>query len=145
MPNWCMNNVYVTNKNHDKLLGLLAAYQDGNLFNLIVPLGEEYDRQVAIDKWGTKWDATPNGYELNGDTLFLSFETAWSPPIGVYQALEVLGYEVSGRFFEPGMALVGRYASGKLETFEFDPDTVEHEVPHSLIDEFDIHSWFVSE
>ena len=48
------------------------------------------------DNWGTKWNLVPNHdgdltkYDViaqGGDYLQLEFETAWSPPNGIYEAI----------------------------------------------------------
>jgi hypothetical protein len=47
------------------------------------------------DNWGTKWNLVPNhdgdltGYNMDsvGNEIRMSFDTAWSPPDGVYNAI----------------------------------------------------------
>ena len=62
--------------------------------------GNWYDFQTA--NWGTKWEISGDGNtaEIEDDGLSFSapFESAWSPPIGVCEALVEQGFEV-GAFF----------------------------------------------
>lgn len=59
----------------------------------------------ACNKWGTKWGA----YEVeiidkddDGKYLYLSFQTAWSPPRAIFKELEVFGYKVSAVAVQEG-------------------------------------------
>ncbi len=40
--------------------------------------------------WGTKWGLDPNGIGMvdEGDYVEYSFDTAWSPPLGILEALD---------------------------------------------------------
>jgi hypothetical protein len=61
-----------------------------------------------ISNWGTKWDAdsdTPWEY-INDGELFLFFETAWSPPIPIYDKIAELF---------PDLDFVATYAEGGCE------------------------------
>ena len=79
-----------------------------------------YDWQVA--NWGTKWDiceATVVEVKDDGYAATLSFDTAWSPPIGAYEKLMELGFEVRGYYYEPGMCFVGCWDNGNDEYYEY--------------------------
>lgn len=74
-----------------------------------------YDFQVA--RWGTKWDA----YEIDtladtGDTLTLTFDTAWSPPVGIYQTMHEKGFQIEATFVEQGCDFVGFWKDGNDRT-----------------------------
>ena len=91
-----------------------------------------YDYCVA--EWGTKWDArTENdSYELNGNQVTVFFDTAWSPPMGIYYALEDMGFKVEATYVEQGMGYIGFYTDGvdtceKMEQFEPDMDEEDDE------------------
>jgi hypothetical protein len=88
-----------------------------------------YDFQLA--RWGTKWDA----YEIDtladtGETLMLSFDTAWSPPVGIYQTLHDMGFEVEATYCEQGCDFVGYWINGTDHT-----DTLSHVAPAFYDDE----------
>ena len=65
----------------------------------------------CIEKWGTKWDVEC-GTELIDKELQLSFLSAWSPPIGVYNQLVKEGYQVKAYYFEPGLEFAGIFDNG---------------------------------
>jgi len=74
-----------------------------------------YDFQVA--RWGTKW----NAYEIDtladtGDTLTLTFDTAWSPPVGIYQTMHEKGFQVEATFVEQGCDFIGFWRDGNDHT-----------------------------
>lgn len=136
MPNWCENDVNFEGSAEDiEKFIQWACSVDGDGFYLdfhkIRPLGlgnddggnPIWDYNIAIDKWGTKWDARgsylkKSSYEFrNGDMYSVvagSFSTAWGPPNGIYEAItqkiEEEGWDVSiNEWFyrEPGMRICG--------------------------------------
>ena len=80
-----------------------------------------------ITKWGTKWDVgSPNGIvEVTENTISLSFESAWAPPVSAYHELEELGFTVKAMYHEPGMGFGGIFKDGWEEYFEWEGDTSE--------------------
>jgi hypothetical protein len=70
-----------------------------------------YDFQVA--EWGTKWDAR-NIEIIQEDIglLIVSFDTAWSPPVGIYDQLISKDINVIGTFCEQGCGYLGYYING---------------------------------
>lgn len=63
----------------------------------------------CVNKWGTKWDIGDNGsvVQTNESIVTFSFESAWSPPIGLYEKLQELGFEVTAMYYEPGVGFAG--------------------------------------
>jgi len=73
-----------------------------------------YSWRVA--HWGTKWDIDANAIQIlvdSPDYLSLAFDTAWSPPQGIYDALgqivaeQELDIHISWFYDEPGMQFAG--------------------------------------
>jgi hypothetical protein len=103
-----------------------------------------YDYQVA--KWGTKWDVEPydtveydDQHDKNGVTF--GFDSAWSPPIGVYEALTEQGYTVRACYYEPGMAFAGIWDDGADDYYELGGLTsteARERLPEALDDMFGI-------
>lgn len=93
-----------------------------------------YDYQVA--KWGTKWDVDP--YEpatLNGNSITFGFDSAWSPPTGVYEALEEQGFLVRAYYWESGMCFCGKWEDGFDDYYEIsnmNSDEVRDVIPEDL-------------
>lgn len=77
----------------------------------------------CIGEWGTKWEPRLDEscpFELAGHILTMWFDTAWSPPIPIYHALEAMGFEVEATYIEQGMGFVGHYRAGTDTTEDFD-------------------------
>ena len=79
------------------------------------PDGKNDDRWYhwCIDNWGTKWE--PDMLEVDGDQdsemLQIEFNTAWSPPQGVVEAMREKYPKLTFQCFydEPGCEIAGYY------------------------------------
>jgi len=67
----------------------------------------------CVDEWGTKWDARDATYDIDGNKVTIFFDTAWSPPMGIYHALENMGFKVEATYVEQGMGYIGFYKDGR--------------------------------
>lgn len=98
----------------------------------------------CVNHWGTKWDVTcDGGVEVTDDglTVNASFDSAWSPPVGVYAELVEQGYAVTAYYYEPGMGYVGKWEDGIDECHDYsgtDSKTVRDEIGEELDDYFGI-------
>jgi hypothetical protein len=102
-----------------------------------------YDFNVAM--WGTKWEIGGNGTEAERDEDGLGFsapfESAWSPPTGVCEALVEQGFEVVLYYHEPGMGYVGKWEDGCDDYYEYsgeNSNTVRAAIGDELDDMFGI-------
>jgi hypothetical protein len=102
-----------------------------------------YDFNVA--NWGTKWEIGGNGdtaeIEDDGLSFSASFESAWSPPTGVCEALVEQGFEVTLYYYEPGMGFVGKWEDGCDDYYEYageNSNTVRVAIGDELDDMFGI-------
>ena len=152
MPNWCANNAEISHENVEEIVKVVSAFKEGVLCETFLPIAhlpadQQYD--AAINLWGTKWDVgdTTQGASVSedGKTAYFTFESAWSPPIGLYEELTRLGFTVTANYFEPGGCFAGQYDSGVLEHFDFEPDTIDAVVPKELVEVYDIHDWYEAE
>ena len=133
MPNWCENKLTISHEDTDVIDNLMAqvrADDNGNLFNYIKPMPEntfrgmlgENERKECKEKgipnwydwsftnWGTKWDAAHlDWHQLDEHTVEFNFDTAWSPPIPVYEALAEQGYQVEAYYLEYGVGFAGQW------------------------------------
>ena len=149
MPNWCENKVTVTGKpaqvkhfyhaNHAFVGGTrLDGEEWGELrefsFHGILPTPKSYEKNGKwydwnIKNWGTKWDCSgEDSFYQNeikdGDTDFhgklcLAFDTAWAPPVGIYEELVDKDFGVNAYYFEPGMDYAGHWYDGNDEFERF--------------------------
>jgi hypothetical protein len=102
-----------------------------------------YDFNVA--KWGTKWEIGGNGDQAERDEDGLGFsapfDSAWSPPIAVCEALVEQGFEVVLYYYEPGMGYCGKFEDGCDEYYEYsgeNSNTVRAAIGSDLDDMFGI-------
>ena len=100
-----------------------------------------YDWCVA--NWGTKWDiGSEDGVvESDANSLVVSFDSAWSPPIGAFETLvDELGFEVEAYYYEPGMAFCGVWDNGLDNCINIPSTSAEAEkvIPVAIDEQFDI-------
>jgi len=89
----------------------------------------------CVNNWGTKWDISPYGVEINEHGVLVgAFDSPWGPPIQAYEKLEALGFEVRAYYYEPGMGFTGMY-EGADEYYDYSgmsADEAEDMLPETL-------------
>ena len=167
MPNWCMNKLTVTHENMSMLDKFEKAYRNDWTIETFYPTPREpgdptmmmgEDKAMSKDddvnnnwylwrvaNWGTKWDiGCENGYGLEptrvDNELSITFDSAWNPPLGFYERLVVLGFDVQASYFEPGMSFAGIWHNGEDNFYEGD----WNDFPDALRDEFSMHEYYDS-
>lgn len=163
MPNWCENRLTITHKDADVIDNLMAqirADKDERLFQHIKPMPDNIFRGAlgddereeceskgipnwydwSCDNWGTKWDACHlSWHQLDDNTVEFDFDSAWSPPFGVYEELAEQGFEVEAYYVEYGMMYAGEWhcdADG-LVSDEYSDDISEF-VPPNVDEVFNV-------
>jgi hypothetical protein len=115
MPNHVTNEIkfYGKQENINKVLKLIEGNNEYIDFNAIVPMPDniymgnlgERERIIyginnwydwSISNWGTKWNAYSVSFDE--DTNIIWFDTAWTSPLPVLEALAKLCYEHQVRF-----------------------------------------------
>tara|TARA_B100002019_G_scaffold289820_1_gene306235 strand:+ start:804 stop:1331 length:528 start_codon:yes stop_codon:yes gene_type:complete len=164
MPNWCLNKLTVEHEDKAMIDKFEKAYRRDWTIETFLPtprdpsdptklMGEGSsfsDKDDAtnnwylwrLQNWGTKWDigceAQNGAYGLeptrNGNELSVSFDSAWSPPLGFYERLVTLGFDVQASYFEPGMCFCGTWENGSDNYYEGNWE----DFPQELIDLYDI-------
>ena len=145
MPNWCNNVAYIKHDDVEELNKIVKELDKGDesgLFNLLVPNPSgEWQYDWSVENWGTKWDASVYEYRMEEEHLYISFDTAWGPPIEFYNKILSLGYEVEAFYYESGMGFAGYYLDGDNDEYnlvDMDADEVEAELPPALDEMFSI-------
>jgi Ferredoxin-like domain in Api92-like protein len=102
---------------------LLVQEEVGDNFNERVKAREAANREKygysdwyewSVNNWGTKWDISSDDSEASSqdaNSIMLSFNTAWSPPIGFYEKMTELGFDITAFYLEEGMGFCGKWTS----------------------------------
>ena len=139
MPNWCSNSVILTHEDKSVVAALVARLGVDNdvFFQHVHPMpeGTEDWYSWCVENWGAKWDACDVYWSQDGNELNLTFQTAWSPPIGVYRKMEEQGWKVHAMYYEPGCAFIGRFMDGSEEDYEwnFENENSLDLIPNDLL------------
>lgn len=68
-----------------------------------------------VNEWGTKWDVGYNedydneARRVGENSVFLEFDSAWSPPLKAYEKLVDMGFIIDACYFEGGMGFCGDF------------------------------------
>jgi len=167
MPNWCDNFAKIEHKNKTAIDRVVKAFRAGMLCSEFIPIPEELantkspntDPQATeleqkyghkdwydfcVSKWGTKWDIggddMADSVDDHGDKfVYLTFSSAWAPPVGLYEKLSSEGYHVTGYYYEPSGPFTGVYRSESGDECYEIPKTskeVKEQIPAELDDMF---------
>jgi hypothetical protein len=107
MPNWCSNNVTLRHSDKKKMAVLLTEFNKG---------GENAKFFNVLRK---KWGYNVNAHEDQDGNIWISFETAWSPPIALYEYLTKNGWAVEAYYSEPGMQFCGSWIDGIEDHYDY--------------------------
>ena len=127
MPNWCYNHLTITGekKNLDRIKFHLEDIEKKDdvtpgIFMSLVGRDQsidlnEYEHggwyQSNVDYWGCKWDISydESNVEYNDDSIVMSFDSAWSPPVKFIQHLgRLFDVECELYYEEPGCDFCGK-------------------------------------
>jgi hypothetical protein len=119
MPNWVSNTLEVIKGDPKEVFEFVRSEKSLFDFNKLIPMPEhikDSDEPVAyaglegvpawyawaLDNWGTKWNACDAEYSTKDPERVLWFDTAWSPPVPVFEALakRFPAHEIIVRSFE---------------------------------------------
>lgn len=83
--------------------------------NKLTKDGSDWEYNVAVDTWGTKWDIGPDDQDplmpseiIRDLQVYTSFCTAWTPPEGVHRQLVKMGFtDIFWFFREDGVEFAG--------------------------------------
>jgi hypothetical protein len=141
----------------------VRAYKEGKVCDHYLPVPRTDDGELIIDQthpdywynwcinnWGTKWDIGSDDGEVRGlnptivdNEATMSFDSAWSPPIGLYEELDRLGFMVDATYFEPGMGYCGIWHDGDDLYTEYGSD--KGLIPVQVWEDFGLEEFFEEE
>lgn len=132
----------------------VKAYKLGKACNEFLPIPEGYIADGrwydwCVNNWNTKWDVGSDNNESHGlnptvvdNQASMTFDSAWAPPIGLYERLVELGFKVEATYWEPGMAYCGLWQDGEDHYVEY---THHDMIPKRLWDEYNMGEFFEEE
>jgi len=131
MPNWCSNTAVINGPRPviDEIKSVIEHPEQG-LLSWMRPMPEDqrdnwYNWNCT--NWGTKWDVNEVfiGDDTEEDSITISFDTAWGPPIEAFRSWAERDGRVTYRltYIETGMMFVGW---DSYDGEYFDEDCVEH-------------------
>jgi hypothetical protein len=136
MPNWCDNYVTIraTKEKIDAIVEVLERNDsEKGLLTHLCPEPNYDDPTFKVEptyasntnpefrmptwwdwrvqNWGTKWDIEVRDWDKVSDTeITLSFDSAWSPPTGVYNHVAD-EYDITAYYNEGGCGFCGKFTS----------------------------------
>lgn len=145
MPNWCDNSLRLHHEDKTKIDALEAelskkndqGHSMGCLFNHLRPESPECENGDGwyawhCENWGTKWEASLIDWCRDDDNdITVYFDTAWCPPIALYEYLDENGWEIDALYHEGGCAFAGTYISGCGDDY-YEYDVSDEESIQSL-------------
>ena len=167
MPNYCSNNLTIR-ADKATIDRLEAAFAEGKFLAALRPEPDYEEVEVfptfpeiagtapvnkthawwdwRVQNWGAKWDVGGEDDHMDrvSDTeLYLSFDSAWSPPVAALQSRDDIQYVL--HYCETGCGFCGT-ASGDSDGHTDETYTIEEAPPH-LVAEFALDEWreFISE
>jgi len=96
----------------------------------------------CCENWGTKWNCDAGDFDVEGDSVRFSFESAWAPPTELYRVIEEQGFTVVASYMEEGMSFVGEYCDGSEDTYNYTYNDLASldNVPEYLVAEYDLRT-----
>jgi len=123
MPNWCYNNIEILGepkviKRLSAMLDVASNKKKENFFETLIGVDEKETTESLenggwynhnIDRYGTKWDLSYEDIVVDGDSIVLNTESAWSPPIEGMRIISAM-YDISVSMYyeEPGADFCGK-------------------------------------
>lgn len=141
MPNWCINDLVVSHDDPNKMDELRKVveksvkndsgadsicshfypepnYEEEEVEDAFPQLGKPSIMpdwwNWRVVNWGTKWEESDlEVLEDEGNTMHLSFMTAWSPPRGIVQKMVEQGFSTEFWYMEQGNDFWGYELDGE--------------------------------
>jgi hypothetical protein len=141
----------------------VIAYKEGKACEHYLPVPKDENGELITDEfspydwyrwrinnWGTKWDIGSDNGEVHGlnptivdNEATMSFDSAWSPPVGLYRELVLRGFRVVASYFEPGMGYCGVWTDGDDLYTEYGSD--KGLIPVQVWEDFGLEEFFEEE
>lgn len=132
MPNHVFNQATIKG-DKEKIQKILDCFNEEypNMAQAVLPMPKEVEDGNkegpmpdwyiwANDNWGTKWGTYDMSLLESGeDFVTLTFKSAWSPPLALYDKMTDMGYHIEAMYVEQGMQFAGRWIDRMEECYEY--------------------------
>ena len=145
MANDCRNILFASHTDRQRVAALSESFLKDEFFNSVIQQkSPDVDRDWCLKHWGCRSEARHRGSTFHsGNLIVLSFDTSWTPPIGVYKAMVTAGWDLIAYYSEPGCEFCGRFSNDNDAYFEFTDGTsadLRRHLPADIDNIFEI-SW----
>lgn len=132
MPNYCSNVLSISHP--DATLIQKVKENKDKLFEFFIPVPNEVkhsnpnilseeEYSFRCKNWGTKWDVIETFIveeESDANTLKMTFDTAWTPPIPLMSFIEEQGYKVHLLAVDECLEWLVEYKDHSYEEYSMD-------------------------
>ena len=151
MPNWCENTATFRKTDAEQIAALAKQFsaKEGEPFAFLRPQPDPLPAaektyiitrngygveskietslpdwyQWRLNNWGTKWEPCAcEIIEQEPNELTVRFDTAWGPPIALYDYLHENGWDIEADYVEYGLGFAGAYRDGVDESWDYQAD-----------------------
>lgn len=129
-----------------KLMETRAGFpQDPREDDNLKKYGARHWYDWRVKNWGTKWDAVePSAARDAADTIMMTFDTAWAPPVGIYQFMHAVGFEIEATYCEQGCDFIGYWKDGQDHTDTLSEVAPQTEDGYNDEDAFSLSDYFAA-
>ena len=160
MPNWCSNHISVSHEDPAMMAKFIKAAKEENIAETFIPMPSSVETDPdpsvlsrgaydwRLTNWGTKWDFGIENLTVCEDEAFGNAETAWSPPVEVYQKLSDLGFTVHAMWHEGGMCFAGIFTDGECteyDNIQYTEEYLMNNIDESIVEAFNLYDMIPEE
>ena len=117
MANICENWIKVSHDDPEMLKRFVEASQSDTIAQTFCPISEINIQSFGcladarMQLWGVRHDFGIEEIKIKGNKISGKFETKWTTPVGVFEALSLWGFRVKACWQELGEHFIGEYRS----------------------------------
>ena len=145
MPNHTDNRVVLSHEDAAQITKICRIMEDGGeLCHALIPEPRDENDEPTegwydwrIENWGTKWEIYNTFHDRWSDNeVYLSFDSAWSPPDRVFYKLAEMGFEIDAKYLDEGWMYIGWFLQEDGQLMDYTESDIDLAVSkHPQLDE----------